>query len=162
MGLWELVINGVTGLGGAFIGGRASVKGQVTANSGALERDRQARQDADDLRRREIEQETLLALQDALGDHCKEFARVRAMQSHGQIASSVELLEHYATIMKLAHRTLADTARDAALRYIQICQLSVGRPTSETETVNGADADVVDAFAKAQVEAGEALRRVLG
>lgn len=135
---------------GALIGGGATIAGQLVTNGGTRKREREARRDAFQVKRFEIERDTLIALQDVIQDHHAAWGLV-AVREHldtpeWELMSNMGKKTTEAT--KLAARVLDEDTRAKVHAYLTTAHATLqGDPTVSTD------------YATAQAAIGAALRR---
>jgi hypothetical protein len=151
--LADLLIPAGSAVAGALVGGGTTIYSQMIAQSGTRVRDREARQDAFESRRFEIERDTLLALQDAVEAHRMTWSsHVNGELSPEARATDMELLNDWGKVVKLAHRVLDRDAAKAAEEYCVVANRAVKDPYGERE-------NIIRAYGDAQKAIGTAIRQ---
>ncbi|MGI5223536.1 hypothetical protein [Actinoallomurus sp. CA-142502] len=155
-----LATGGAAAAGGALTGFSA-IWAQVVTHRGTSKREREARREESLRKHLNLEQDTLLALQDALEEVSSLVARIRvgligdpmelATEAHGKIGRA----------MKLANRTRAIDAAKAAIWYCRLVYEAMGLDLGlvlDTNFLIEKSRAVEQAWTDAMWLTGEALR----
>ncbi|MEO3808075.1 hypothetical protein ABGB17_03645 [Sphaerisporangium sp. B11E5] len=148
----DLLIPAVSAVIGAIVGGGATIISQILTQRGTYKREREARRDAFQTRRFEIERDTLLALQDAVTKHSLTLSSYINGDLPADIrATDTDLLDDWREVVKLAHRVLDRDAAQAATEYCDVAHRAAQDPHGERQ-------NLISAFGKAQQALGAAIR----
>ena len=164
MSLMNDLIPAGTALFGALVGGAATFGGQVFTHRGTARREREAREHALVLRRYEVDQETLLKLQDALMNHQSKtvlLQRKRLQRQNGADVGDLsdltrECAEAVRELKKLSARVLDREVAAAVERHREAVRQALRPPVHEAEAE--AANETLDA---AQELIGKAIRQPL-
>lgn len=139
---------------GAFVGGGATLWGQVLTSRSTRRREIEARQDAFTVKVYEIERDALIMLQELLGDLLRMFLKRSALTSESERADLDEAFIHcYVKIMAFGNRVGDRPAAIAIVDFAVKCsKASLNPPAASAQEVH-------DSHSLAQACAGMALTR---
>jgi hypothetical protein len=124
--------------------------GQVLIDRRALRREREARRDAYKVKRYELERETLLALQNAISEHCTIAIRVMSQRFSGRHIG-FDILEKAIEVAPLHSRVRDDHVSAAVFEYLEKASQGILRKIHKEAVLSG--------YEEAQNAIGRSLRR---
>lgn len=152
MTVWATLIPVGSALAGSALTIVGSMSSQALTDRRASRREIVRRHDEFAVRRFEIERETLLALQEVIGELAIAVAQLQTQDPTELSPLHLKVVQCVATIQRLAHRVLADDAREAALDVVGGV-IAAGSDLAEIHE------SLSRTYGKAQSTLGEALRR---
>ncbi|GAA2298412.1 hypothetical protein GCM10010402_66290 [Actinomadura luteofluorescens] len=150
---------------GGLITGGASIWAQKVTHRGTYQREREARRDAFQVKRFEIERDALLELQDALAFHIRGILHVdQGLPMSNDIEiTRLDLVDTVTKMWLLHTRLLDDEARKLCLQYLKRYRTYADARNAAQANGNELPEDALEplweAFRNAQAAIGRSLRQ---